>query len=398
MHPYGNLDVLPEDPILGVAPLFKADARPEKINLGIGAYQDEKGKPVVLEAVRQAEEIILNQRLDKEYLPILGDALFVEVILKVVLGEDIDCVKEQRVATAQTVGDSGAIRIAGELLKECGYDTVYLSTPTWTNHFGIFKHAGLVTAEYPYYDPDLKGVNFAKLCHAIERMPASSAILLQGSCHNPTGAGLSVNQWNILSELFKKHKVQPIFDLAYQGLGQGLEEDAYGVRLFAKEHTPIICSSFSKNFGLYGERIGLLAIVLPEKKYHSAVITHVKHLIRGNYSMPPLHGARIIRTILNTPELARTWRNQLDSMRERLQTLRKELKNAMEAEGGTRDYSFYTQGEGFFSLTGLTREQVLWLRKERGIYMPEIGRINIAGLNSHNIPPTAKALVEAERQ
>lgn len=398
MQLYKNLDILPEDPILGIPILFKADQSPNKINLGIGAYQDEHGKPVVFDAVRQADELLLQQQLDKEYLPINGDAGFAGQAFRLVFGQDAPYLRENRCAAFQTLGGTGALRVAAELLKRCGVERACFSNPTWPNHPNIFKSAGIVTLEYPFFDLPSHSINFEGLYNALDQTPSHTAVVFHSSCHNPTGARLSEEQWRKLSALTKSRQLQPIFDLAYQGLGRGLDEDAFPIRLFAKEQTPIVCVSFAKNFGLYGDRIGLLAIIFADQEPLKAVSSHLKSIIRCNYSSPPYNGARIIRTILSSPPLESLWINQLNEIRQRLVTHRRQLADALSTLTPSKDYSFYTKEEGFFSLTGLNREQSLWLREHHAIYLPENGRINIAGLSKDNIPVVAKALTEAERQ
>ncbi len=393
---YEKLVVQPEDPILGIPPLFRADTRPFKVNLGIGAYQDEHGVPVVFDAVRQAEEFLLTQKLDKEYLPISGDAAFCEAVARLIFGEKALCIEEKRLVTLQTIGASGALRLGGELLKECGVSKIYLPETTWSNHRALLSRAGLQLESYPYYDLSTHSILFDRLCEAISEIKEQSAVLFQASCHNPAGCDLTEEQWRVLSEIFKANRqIIPFFDIAYQGLGRGLDEDAYGVRLFAKEHAPLVTASFAKNFGLYGERMGILSVVLPEADQFQAVLSNLKQLVRGNYSTPPLQGARIIKTILNTPELYQVWVNQLTSIRQRLQTMRDALFSQLSQGCATKDFSFIQRDKGFFSLTGLTKEQVLWLRKEKAIYLLESGRMNVAGLNHDTIAWVVSGILEA---
>lgn len=391
---YSDLEQLPEDPILSIPPLYKADPRAEKINLSIGAYQDEEGRPVVFDAVREAEKTIFENQMDKEYLPIEGDREYIEATLRLVLGES-PCLAEHRISALQTVGASSALHLSGKLLKRIKVETIFLANPSWANHRLLYSQAGLEIGTYPYYDSQTHRICFDSLCQAVEQFPVRSAMLLQGSCHNPTGRNLSENEWRALSHLLKKKQIIPVLDISYQGLGQDLEKDAFAVRLFAKEHTPLICASFSKNFGLYGERAGLLAAVLPDKGLHPKVMSNLKQLVRGIYSSPPLQAARIIKTILNTPTLNSLWREQLHSMQQRLKAMRSALANGLTARNNAKDFSFITEEEGFFSLLGLSKEQVLWLREAKGIYLTENGRINIAGLSSNTLPAVIPALLDA---
>lgn len=398
MSIYDVLEEKPEDPILGIPALFRADAHPDKVNLGIGSYQNEEGQPVVFKSVRSAESQIFNSQLDKEYLPILGDKLFLEEACKLILGHDASCLTEKRVIAAQSIGASGAIRLAADVMHLCGIKKVYIPSPSWTNHHALLCHEGLQTENCPYYNYETHSVDFDNLCASISKMPPKSAILLQSSCHNPTGADLSQEQWAKLCKLLKEKDVLPVIDMAYQGIGQGINEDAFGLRLLAKELQPLFCVSFAKNFGLYGERMGLFGIVLPDTALSKKVESNLKVIIRGNYSNPPMHGARIIRTILQTPVLKSQWEQELAEIRHRLFSLRRELVHELTSLHPDKDYTFILKGNGFFSLTGLTKEQVLKMREESGLYIPENGRINIAGLNQHNIPLTAKALIRASQQ
>ncbi|MFA6916326.1 MAG: aromatic amino acid transaminase [Parachlamydiales bacterium] len=397
MDIYHQLEVKSEDPILGIPALFRADTHAQKVNLGIGSYQNEEGKPFVFKSVRAAESQIFDSQMDKGYLPILGDKVFIEEVSKVILGEDAPCLTEKRFIAAQSIGGSGAIRIAAEMLFFCGIKKIFIPTPSWPNHHTLVCHEGIQTELCPYYDNKTRQIDFDKLCDSISHMPARSALLLQSSCHNPTGIDLSNDQWTSLCALLKGKDIVPIIDMAYQGMGDSLSEDAFGLRLFAKELTPLFCISFSKNFGLYGERTGLFGLVLPDTESTKKVESNLKVIVRASYSNPPLYGARIIRTILQSPTLKLMWEQELTEIRHRLRVLRKAIVDELKQQNPHTDYSFFLGGKGFFSLTGLSKEQVLSLREESGVYIPENGRINIAGLNQSNIPLVAKAITLATR-
>lgn len=391
---FNEIPQLPEDPILGLPIAFAADPRLNKINLGIGAYMTAEGHPQVMTSVRKAESIILHKRLNKEYLPIEGDADFIRSLLQLVLGADSSLFQTGNYFAAQTVGGASALRIAGEFLAKLVSKTIFISQPTWSNHKQIFERAGLNVGSYTYFDPHTCLLDFKGMCQAIGNMPPGSVILLHGCCHNPTGIDPSLEQWKELSSLIKKQQIIPLFDIAYQGFGKGLEPDAEAVRYFVRQgHELFMTYSCSKNFGLYGERAGLLAIVCSQTEQVPRIGSQVKSLIRGNYSTPPLHGARIVSTILNSDELSLEWKAELQSMCERVIEMRKALVAALHAKGGGRDFSYMNQQSGLFSYSGLTPEQVLRLRQEKAVYMPSNGRINIAGLHTQMISDVADALL-----
>lgn len=384
MAAFDTLEEAPGDPILDLTLAFKNDERKSKINLGVGAYKDSEGSSLVFNCVRQAEQQILDQRLDKEYPPIQGLQPFIEASIELVFGKDCDT---RKIFGAQTLGGTGALRIAGEFLaKKNICSTIFLSDPTWGNHLSIFHNAGLKLDTYNYYDSLHKTVDFQALCNSVQQMPQNSAILLQPCCHNPTGTDLSFPQWEALCLLIKEKQVFPFFDLAYQGFDQGLEEDAKVIRMFAKHHPEmIVASSYSKNMGLYGERIGHLAICTENEKNARAVGSQVKQLIRSNYSMPPLYSGRIVSTILNSESLRNEWIKELANVRERIQEMRKQLVSGLIFKGGGRQFDYLADQTGMFSFSGINPEQACRLKSEQGIYMLKNGRINIAGLNAHNL-------------
>lgn len=388
---FDEIPKMPIDPIFGLPIAFNADSRPNKVNLGIGAYRTEEGNPYVLKSVEKAETIILKKHLDKEYLPIDGDRLFLEHSLKLLLGEG--CNLENLVA-AQSVGGTGSLRIAGDLLSKLISRTIFISEPTWANHKQIFEKAQLNVIPYPYYDSASSTLNFSSLCDEIRRMHPGSAILLHGCCHNPTGVDPSTEQWRELSHLIKKQKIIPLFDFAYQGFGDGIEQDAAAIRYFVKEgHECLISYSFSKNFGLYGERVGFLAVICPHAGQKEKIGSQIRTLIRGNYSNPPLHGARIISTILQSSELKNEWIEELQEMRERIKKMRHALSHTLHELGNRRNFDYLVKLKGLFSFSGLNESQVDRLKQEYAIYMPNDGRINIAGLNSKNLSYVAKSFL-----
>jgi aspartate/tyrosine/aromatic aminotransferase len=389
---FNDIPLLPDDPILSLPLLFTADPRSIKVNLGIGSYKTAEGSPLVLSCVKKAESQILQKSLNKEYLPIDGDADFIKWSLSLLFGIASPLLNSEQLYTTQTIGGSGALRIAGEFLAKLISKTIFLSQPSWSNHKTIFEKAGLNVGSYPYFDLKEHRFDFNGMCEAIKNMPSSSIILLHGCCHNPTGIDPSFEQWKELSDLIKKQHIIPFFDIAYHGFGQDLNQDAKAIRYFAEEgHEMLVAYSFSKNFGLYGERVGFLTLI--SSANIPSIRSQIKFLIRGNYSNPPLHGARIVSTILKSPELIVEWEIELKNMRERVNEMRKALVAALLVKGNEKDFSYMHQQIGLFSFAGLTSEQVQKLQQEKAIYMPNNGRINIAGLNTQNLEYVTDALL-----
>jgi aspartate/tyrosine/aromatic aminotransferase len=391
---FNDIPQLPDDPILGLPQAFAADPRPHKINLGIGSYKTAEGQPLVLTSVRKAESLLLQKHLNKEYLPIEGDADFLRCALPLLLGPDSPLWQSGNFFAAQSVGGASALRIGGEFLAKLVSKTIFSSQPSWSNHKQIFERAGLNVGSYPYCNPKTCLFDYQGMCDAIKNMPPGSVILLHGCCHNPTGIDPTFEQWKELSDLIKKQQLIPFFDIAYQGFGQDLDLDAQAIRYFVNEgHEMLIAYSFSKNFGLYGERVGFLTVVCSTAERIPKIGSQIKSLIRANYSNPPLHGARIVSTILKSHELTLEWKTELSNMRERVKEMRKALIAALLVKGQDRNFAFMHQQNGLFSFLGINPEQVQYLRKEKAIYMPNSGRINIAGLNTQNISDVAEALL-----
>jgi aspartate/tyrosine/aromatic aminotransferase len=323
---FHDLPLLPDDPILSLPFAYAADPNPQKVNLGIGAYKTAAGLPLVLSSVRKAESQILQKQLNKEYLPIEGDPEFLRCAAQLLLGECSPLLQSHTFFNAQTIGGSGALRIAGEFLSKQISKTIFISQPSWPNHKLIFERSGLNVGSYPYFDAKTHSIDFDGLCKAIKNMPASSIILMHGCCHNPTGLDPSFEQWKELSNLIKQQRVIPIFDIAYQGFGRGVEEDAEAIRYFAHEgHEMIVCYSFAKNFGIYGERVGSIFIFTEKEESIKSIASQLKVMIRGSYSTPPLQGERIVTTILKSQELTQEWEAELKNMRDRINEMRKAL-------------------------------------------------------------------------
>ncbi|MBA3721818.1 MAG: aspartate/tyrosine/aromatic aminotransferase [Parachlamydiaceae bacterium] len=391
---FNNVELLPEDPILSIPIAFAADTRPQKVNLGVGTYRTADGAPLILTCVRKAENQILQKNLNKEYLPIEGDSEYLNCGLKLLFGPEFTNIDPKNLFAAQAIGGSGALRIAGEFLSKNINKNIFLSQPSWPNHKQIFEHAGLNVGSYPYFDSKTNKLDFKGMCDAIKDMPPTSIILLQGSCHNPTGVDPSFEQWQELSRLIKQQQLVPLFDQAYQGFGQNLDKDAEAVRYFAKDgHEMFVCYSFAKNFGLYGERIGFLAVIASNPDAKLRLASQIKTIIRGNYSTPPLHGERIVKTILKNPELTQEWQTELENMRDRIKEMRLAFAADLIARGAHENYAFINKQNGLFSIFGLSQKQVLRLRDEKAIFMPINGRINIAGLTTQNLDYVVESIV-----
>ncbi|KAF3362197.1 Aspartate aminotransferase [Chlamydiales bacterium STE3] len=378
-----SIDRAPDDSILILPILFSEDPRPLKINLGIGSYQTANGRPYVLQAVKKAEQLILEQHLDKEYQPIEGNRVYIEESLKLIFGEKLE---REKVFACQTIGGTGALNLAANFLSQEVSRHLYLPNPTWPNHAPLFSAAGLKVLHYPYYDVRTHSIDFAAMRAFIKTLPPGSSIVLHSCCHNPTGADLYFKEWQELSKALLSQQVFPIFDNAYQGFGVGVEEDAMPIRLFLAEgHEMLVCSSYSKNFGLYGERAGLFAVVAHKKETVNKCASHIKQIVRTIYSSPPLHAGRLIATILADPFLKKEWLKDISSMRMRINAMREQLAMGLENKGCREDFSHLRREQGFFSLIGIDPEKALRLREEKGIYLHSNGRINIAGLNPSNL-------------
>lgn len=390
---FQEIPLLPPDPILSLPAAFAADKRPFKVNLGVGTYQTSEGQPFVLNCVQEAERRLLNQHLDKEYLPIEGDKKFLSAVKPLLFGSGSPFVQSDKALFFQTLGGTGALRVGGEFLARFISQVVFIPDPTWPNHANIFKRCGLKVETYPYLDSKHQFFNFEGLCQAINKMPPASVLVLHGCCHNPTGCDPTFEQWKALSALIKERRILPFFDLAYQGFGDGLDQDAQAIRYFASQgHEMLVAYSFAKNLGIYGERAGFLCVLLGEGVDSAAVASQVKSAIRGSYSNPPLHAARIVETILTSPDLYQEWQNELENMRIRIQEMRRTLRAALLIHHDQDDYSHMNNQKGLFFLCDLTPEQVQKLKEDHAIYMMGNGRINLAGLNSYNMDYVAQAL------
>jgi aspartate aminotransferase len=383
---FDTIELLPDDPILGLPILFKADPRSQKVNLGVGAYLDADGKPYVLMCVLEAENILRKNLKNLDYLPISGDPDYVSEAAKLAFGADSKLLKEGKIFSAQTVGGTSALRLGADFLVQEIGKNIFLSDPTWTNHRGVFTRAGMKIEFYKYYDRVKHKVDFEGMCASVKTMPPGSAMLLQPCCHNPSGMDLTFDQWKILSDLLKKQQVIPFFDFAYQGFGKGIEDDAKPIRYFAEQgHEMLVAQSFSKDFGLYGERVGLISFVTHSSEIAKNIGSRVRLMIRQNYSNPPRHGARLVATILQSPDLKKQWQDEVQNMRGRIQSMREALCFGLMEKTDKQDFTFLQFQQGMFSFSGLNKDQVMRLRKDHGVYMVDDGRINVAGLNPLNL-------------
>jgi aspartate/tyrosine/aromatic aminotransferase len=391
-----RLDRLPPDPILGLMAAFRADNDPQKVDLGVGVYRDDQGDTPILKAVRQAEQAVLARQSTKSYVAAAGNPGFNQAMEKLVFGADHPALTGGRVRTIQAPGGCGALRLGAELIRAASPDSVvHVSTPTWANHIPLLSGCGLKLERYPYFDPATGGVNFSAMVGALERLPARSVVLLHASCHNPTGADLTDAQWRELLGLVKSRNLLPFIDMAYQGLGAGVAEDAYGIRLFCSELPEVtVAVSCSKNFGLYRERTGALHVVTETKTAADAVLTQLVRIARSIYSMPPDHGAAIVHEILDNSGLRELWTEEVGGMRKRIQGLRHEAVRQLKQACPQRDFGFIATQRGMFSYLGVTVEQVRELQSRHHVYMTDDSRINIAGLRRENLEYFAQAVAK----
>lgn len=386
---FESLQLLPEDPVLGIPLLFQNDPHPQKVNLSVGAYQDGEGNPYVLESVKDAEKQLFAKKLLKNYLPIEGEREYIHLTAQLVFG----ALDKERYFGAQTVGGTSALRLGADFLAKLNVPLIALSDPSWPNHAPIFKQAGVAVADYPYYDETNHTISRSALLERLKQLPEGSAVLLQACCHNPTGLDLSFPDWQEIAALMKKRGLIPFFDFAYQGFGESLEKDAQAVRWFAQQEMEmLVASSYSKSMGLYGERAGFFAALGP-KASREKVGSQIKRLIRSNYSNPPIHPAQIVVEILKDPALKSAWERELTTMRDRINCMREALAFGLAAKGAKRDFSFLNKQRGVFSFSGLTSSEVEALRKNYGIYLLDNGRMNVAGLNPGNLDIVLNAIV-----
>ncbi|MFZ7237052.1 amino acid aminotransferase [Avibacterium gallinarum] len=393
---FEHINAAPADPILGLGEAFKADDRANKINLGIGVYKDAKGNTPIMKAVKSAEQRLFDVETTKNYLSIDGVADFNARTQGVLFGEHSDIVKQGRAKTVQSLGGTGALRIAAEFIKrQTKAQNVWISTPTWPNHNAIFNAVGITIREYRYYDAERKALDWDNLIADLSNAGEGDVVLLHGCCHNPTGIDPTPEQWQQLADMSAKNGWLPLFDFAYQGLANGLEEDAFGLRTFAANHKELlIASSYSKNFGLYNERVGAFTLVAETAEIAATALTQVKSIIRTLYSNPASHGASTVAIVLADPALREEWTGELAEMRNRIKEMRHKFVELLREYGAQQNFSFIEQQNGMFSFSGLTPEQVDRLKEEFAIYAVRSGRINVAGITEDNIRYLCESIVK----
>jgi aspartate aminotransferase len=393
---FERLEPITADPILSLMAAYRADSDPRKVDLGIGIYRDERGETPVLAAVREAESALFAAQTTKAYVGPVGNAGFNQAMERMVFGRQHAALGAGRVRTIQAPGGCGALRLGAELIRFVAPQTlVHVSTPTWANHMPLLSGSGLTLEQYPYFDPATGGVQFSAMLAALERLPPRAVVLLHASCHNPTGADLSLEQWRELLALVKRRELLPFMDMAYQGLGDGVEEDAFAVRLFSAELPEVLCAvSCSKNFGLYRERTGALHVVSGSSAAADATLSQLARLGRGIWSMPPDHGAAIVHGILGNSRFAKLWVEELKVMRSRIQDLRQSVVWQLREHCAQRDFGFIAAQHGMFSFLGISTAQVRELRTRHHIYMTDDSRMNIAGLRRDNLEYFARSVAQ----
>ena len=382
---FDKTPLAPADPVFGLIEQYKLDQNPEKINLSVGVYQNEAGQTPVMQAVQQAEQILLDAKGTKSYLPIHGFVPYNELVAELMFGPSHNVIQNKRFATAQTPGGTGALRVAGDLLRTIhSVDTIWICNPTWANHGPIYLAAGLKLERYDYLNDSNTALDFDRMLTSLADAKAGQAILLHTVCHNPSGFDLSAGNWDSLFQLIQERGLIPIFDFAYQGFAEGLDVDAQPIRKYCEKNDAIICQSFSKNFGLYGERVGTVTAVGKNAEVATALLSQIKRVIRTAYSNPPRHGAEIVQTVLSDGTLRKVWETELTEMRNRIGELRKNFVAKLDELTPNADFSYIPRQRGMFSYSGLEKEQVNRLREEYSIYIVGSGRVNIAGVNANN--------------
>ncbi len=391
MSLFSAVEQAPADPILGLTEQFNADPNPNKVNLGVGVYQDPTGRLPLLRCVETAEKKLAESPKAKGYLPINGLATYDDDVKRLVFGDDPDLLA--RVVTVQALGGTGALKLGADFLRKVNPDAgVLISDPSWENHNALFTRAGFTVGKYRYYDADARGIDFEGMIADLEAAAPGTIVVLHACCHNPTGYDLDDEQWGRVIDVVKARGLTPFLDMAYQGFSKGLDEDSAAVRRFSEEvDSYLVSNSFSKSFSLYGERVGSLSVVCTDPAEAGRVLSQVKIVIRTNYSNPPTHGALLVETVLADPELRQQWEDELGSMRDRIKEMRGALVDGLRA-AGVEDMDFITEQVGMFSYSGLSKQQMVRLREEFGVYGTDTGRISVAALNPGNIEYVASSI------
>ena len=392
---FENLKPVAIDPILGLMVAFKADNRAEKIDLGVGVYQDDRGRTPVMASVKQAESRLMELETTKSYQGMAGDPDYNQRMMELLLGKDHSVLSAGRVKSIQAPGGSGALRVGAEVIRRARPESkLWVGIPTWPNHIPLLGSAGFDIKQYPYYDMDARQVDTEKMMETLRQVPVGDLVLLHGCCHNPTGADLTNEQWDFIADLALERGFIPFIDTAYQGLGNGLDQDAYGMRMMA-ERLPevIIASSCSKNFGLYRERTGSITFIAETSEQADIVVSQAMSTARSIYSMPPAHGALLVSMVLGDPQLRSQWEAELEEVRLRIKSMRNLLCDSLENNAAGMDFSHIKRQNGMFSFLGITTPQLERLRTEFGIYIVSSTRINLAGVNSNNIKHLTQSLL-----
>jgi len=397
--PWARYEMAPQDPIIGLNESYQLDDYPQKVIVGVGAYRDDAGKPYVLPCVREAEKRLLEQNLDMEYSGIAGDPTFVNAALKFGYGENSSEIADGRIQGVQALSGTGGLRVMGELLKKHGHSKIYVPNPTWGNHIPIFKNSGLEVHKYRYYDGETSSLDFDGLIQDFNEIPEGTAVLLHVCAHNPTGMDPTPEQWKEISELMKKRNLLPFFDSAYQGFASGdATKDAASVRMFLEDgHQFAMIQSFSKNFGLYGHRVGALSVVGATAEEAKRVASQMKLVIRPMYSNPPRHGARIVSTILSDAQLTHDFISQCKGMADRINKMRGVLQSRLEETGSRHSWGHISKQIGMFAYSGLSKDQVMEMRQRHHVYCTADGRISMAGVTSGNVDYIANAIHDVSK-
>ena len=397
---FKNIDYYAGDPILGLMDKFFADPNPNKVNLGIGIYYDEIGQMPVLECVKTAEQRIADPIAPRPYLPMAGLPGHRKACQDLLFGKDAQVVAEERVATIATLGGSGALKVGAEFIHEWfPQSKCYVSDPTWSNHIAIFEGCDVEVGVYPYYDKAASRIKFDEMIDFIEKLNKHDVVLLHPCCHNPTGMDLTHAQWDKVLEVIKNRKLIPFMDIAYQGFGEDMEQDAYAIRKAVAMDLPVFVSnSFSKNLSLYGERVGGLSIVCPSKDEAERVFGQINYVVRRIYTSPPSHGGHVVDIVMNDEQLHQQWISEVYGMRDRIRTMRSHLKSVLESKVPERNFDYITRQKGMFSFTGLTPAQVERLQSEFGVYIVSNSRMCMSGLNVNNVDYVADAMVAVLKQ
>ena len=396
MSMFTAVEMAPRDPILGLNEQYAADGNPQKVNLGVGVYYDDNGKLPLLACVRSVEEDMMKAPSARGYLPIDGIAAYDAAVKGLVFGADSEPVTSGRVATVQAIGGTGGLKVGADFLKRLRPDAkVLISDPSWENHRALFTNAGFVVESYPYYDAAKRGVDFDAMLGALDAAPAGTVVVLHACCHNPTGYDITPEQWDRVVEAVKRNDLVAFLDMAYQGFGNGIQEDGAVIGKFVDAGlTFFVSTSFSKSFSLYGERVGALSVLCADKEEAARVLSQLKIVIRTNYSNPPIHGGAVVAAVLNDPARRAVWEGELAEMRTRIKAMRQKLVDGLKAAGVQQDMSFITKQIGMFSYSGLTKDQMVRLRSEFGVYGTDTGRMCVAALNSRNIDHVCQSIAK----